>query len=99
MTATCPACQASISWTKLKKAFTCPTCGVELTAKTGVPWVAAIVLWTAVDFPIKVFLYSQMGFDTISGMVVRSLVSGMVGLSIAYVIVGEYSTVSIKHEQ
>ena len=99
MSATCPACQASISWTKLKKAFTCPACGVELTAKTVAPWVATIVLWTAIDFPIKAFLYAQMGIDSISALLVRVLVDVVVGFSIAYFIVGGFSTVSLNHER
>jgi uncharacterized protein (DUF983 family) len=99
MSATCPACQASINWTKLKKVFTCPACGVELTAKTGTAWVATIVIWTILDIPIKTILYAQMGTDSMSSLVVRVLVDCVVGLSLASVIVGDYSKVSLKHEQ
>lgn len=95
MAAYCPKCGSAVPSSILKGAFSCPSCSVALSANTGGPWVAAIVLWILADIPVKYFLYDRFGFDSFGGVVARVVVSGLIGLGIIAFVLRQFSTINL----
>jgi hypothetical protein len=88
----CPKCKREIPWHKLRGEMSCPHCNASLSARTLGPVVAAIVLWTLADIPIKLFIYGTLG-DSGIGLLSRIVASGLVGWVILHLIVGGFAKV------
>ena len=94
----CPKCRRPIAWSKLRSQFACPHCEAPLTARTTGPLIAAIILWTIVEIPIKFIVYQILG-DGDASFVVWAIASGVVGWCILSLVVGGFSTVEQRGAQ
>ena len=97
MSAACPNCSRSLRWWTLRPEFTCPHCAAPLTAKTTGAFVATILVWVAVDFVVKFFIFQLLGTESLVGLIARVVVSGLVGLGLASLMVGSLSTVTVHN--
>lgn len=99
MSAECPNCKKAISWWKLRDEFACPYCASNLSAKTTGAFTATIVIWILADIPVKLSLYEALGSDGYAGLLARTAVSGVIGWTLAFFIVGRFSTITERHAQ
>ena len=99
MSVVCPNCKTSLSWWKLKSEFSCPQCARTLSAKITWPLIATLVLWTIADIPVKLVAFELFGSEGLTGILARAIASGLVGYVLAYLIVGNFSSVTERHVQ
>ena len=79
MSLRCPNCDKGLPFHLVRGAFTCPSCGERLVAKTVGPMICALVLWSLVDVGLKAIVYSHLGHTWWPGIAVRIVVSGLIG--------------------
>jgi len=97
--AACPECKKPISWWKVRSSFSCPSCGRELAAKVTGPTIAAIVIWIVADIPLKVVLYSALGNNGYLPFLVRTVLSGLLGVVLLATAIGQFSEVYVSHAE
>ena len=97
MAAACPNCHRSLRWWTLESAFTCPHCAAELSAKTTGAYIATIIVWIVLDFPVKFLMFALTGTDGVSALIARIIASGLVGWGLASLMVGSLSTVTVQN--
>lgn len=98
MSARCPHCNARLSWLSLKRAFRCSSCGSDLAARTFWPWLATIGLLSLADIPLRMAMPMAEGAGALLGVAVRASASLGIGYTIACVVVGTFSTVSMANK-
>ena len=97
MNALCLNCNKELSWWKLRNEFNCPHCDKPLSANTSRSFIGLIVVWILADIPVKLFFYATLGTDSFIANFARAIVSGAVGCVLAYIILGRFSTISVRH--
>jgi hypothetical protein len=82
MAATCPRCGGRFSVTKVQAAFSCPSCGVSLSAKVFMPFVGMFALWSIADLFLMLILGAMIQENTGFGTAVRIGLSGVIGCAL-----------------
>jgi uncharacterized protein (DUF983 family) len=96
MGAACPKCQGALGWSQLRGEFACPHCNTPLTANTTRAFVVFIILWIIADIPVRFIVFETFGYDGAIAFAARVIASGAIGWFIAYLVVGNLSTVAVR---
>lgn len=86
MALNCPSCSAKIPWYKIRKEFSCPTCGHKLVADIGRPTLVTVILWILLDIPLRLSVATIFGFGSNRVLAMRVLFSGALGWLIATIV-------------
>ncbi len=84
MAATCPECSTRLPWYFTRGVRQCSSCGTNLKVESGASQILFIFIWMIAELPLLMLIPSDglMGY----AWLVRTVLSGVLGVSIWFVI-------------